>query len=175
MLLIDRIQFLLRDHPMSFCPECGKSVGPSQKFCRNCGASLIEESPAAAPPAPVPGILSCRTCGAVLAPDEKFCGNCGTKTGGAPAAAAPAPVPAPAAPPAYIPPPQPAVAFVAGALVCRACGNPIKPGDKFCSKCLVKVPDNLMAAAPAAQSPPPPVYQAPPPPPSGKLSPFPPP
>jgi hypothetical protein len=38
--------------------------------------------------------------------------------------------------------------------VCRACGNPIKPGDKFCSKCLVKVPDMPAAAPPAYQPPP---------------------
>ena len=188
MLLIERVQFLLRDYPMSFCPECGKNVGPSQKFCRSCGASLTEESPAAAaPPVPPSRGLSCRSCGAPLAPDEKFCGGCGARTGDIPQAPAPvyqapapvyqvpapvyqapAPVyqaPAPvyqAPPPAYQPPPPPPpqyaarapVAPAAGGLVCRACGNPIKPGDKFCSKCLVKVPDN---PAPA------PVYQAPPP------------
>jgi predicted amidophosphoribosyltransferase len=184
---------------MPFCPECGKSVGPSQKFCRNCGASLIEESPdAAAPPAPVPGTLSCRTCGAPLAPDEKFCGSCGTKTGDAPAAAVPAPAPAPAPrqplapapvyqappPPAYQPPPPPppqyaapapapvTAAPAAGSLVCKACGNPIKPGDKFCSKCLVKVPDDF-TPAPAAYQVPPPVYQPPPPPPPQYAAPAP--
>jgi predicted amidophosphoribosyltransferase len=181
---------------MPFCPECGKSVGSSQKFCRSCGASLIEESPAAAaPPAPPAGGLSCRSCGALLAPDEKFCGICGTKAGGAPAPAPAAPAPAPvyqAPPPAYQPPPPPpppvyqapppppqyaapapAAAPSTGGLVCKACGNPIKPGDKFCSKCLVKVPDTPAAAPagyPAPQAayqpppPPPPAYQAPPPP-----------
>ena len=173
---------------MPFCPECGKSVGPSQKFCRNCGASLIEESPAAAaPPAPVPGTLSCRTCGAPLAPDEKFCGSCGTKAGNAPAAAVPVlqpPAPAPvyqAPPPVYQAPPPPppqqyaapapaqsAAAPAAGGLICKACGSPIKPGDKFCSKCLVKVPDNP-AGAPAAYQAPPPAYQAPPPPPAAAV------
>ncbi len=65
---------------MPFCPECGKSVSPTQKFCRNCGASLFEESPAAAA-VPPPAAPLCRSCGAPLAPDEKFCGICGTKTG----------------------------------------------------------------------------------------------
>jgi len=192
---------------MTFCPECGKTVGPSQKFCRSCGASLIEAPPApAAPPAPPSGGQSCRSCGAPLAPDEKFCGICGARTGDVtpvpPAAPAyqpppvyhaPAPVyppPAPAyqaPPPAYQAPPPPAyqappppppvyqappppppqyaapapVAPAAGGLVCRACGNPIRPGEKFCSKCLVKVPDSP-APAPAYQAPPP-AYQAPPP------------
>lgn len=187
---------------MPFCPECGKSVGAAQKFCRSCGASLIEESSApAAPPAPPSGGLSCRACGAPLAPDEKFCGVCGTKTGDAaavaPAAAAapaipvpvhqapppppvyqpppPAPVYQPPAAPAYQPPPPPPPQYAApapaaappapGGLVCKACGNPIKPGDKFCSKCLVKVPDMPAAAPPAYQPPPPaPAFQSPPPP-----------
>jgi predicted amidophosphoribosyltransferase len=181
---------------MTFCPECGKNVGASQKFCRSCGASLIEASPApAAPPAPPSGGLSCRSCGAPLAPDEKFCGSCGARTGEVPPAPAPvyqAPAPAyqapppvyrappppayQAPPPVYQAPPPPAyhqppppqyaapapVAPAAGGLVCRACGTPIRPGDKFCSKCLVKIPDTP-APAPAYQVPPP-AYQAPPPP-----------
>jgi predicted amidophosphoribosyltransferase len=176
---------------MPFCPECGKNVGSSQKFCRSCGASLIEESSAAAAPvAPLSGGLSCRSCGTPLAPDEKFCGNCGARSGDVPPAPAPAvpapapvypapsPAPAPvfqapapvyqAPPPAYQPPPPPPqqytapVATAAVGLLCKACGNPIKPGDKFCSKCLVKVPD-IPAAAPAAFQAPAPVYQAPPP------------
>ncbi|MGB9176357.1 MAG: zinc ribbon domain-containing protein [Methanoregula sp.] len=61
-------------------------------------------------------------------------------------ASAPAAAATPSAP-AYQPPPPPAsrdatpVSPSAGGLVCKACGNPIKPGDKFCSKCLVKVPE----------------------------------
>ena len=180
---------------MPFCPECGKNVGTSQKFCRSCGASLIEESPAAAaPPVPPSGGLTCRTCGAPLAPDEKFCGSCGTKAGDTPAPApaipAPAPVypaPPPSAvvypaaapvyqapapvyqappppPPQYAAPPAPAAAPAPSGLVCKACGNPIKPGDKYCSKCLVKVPATPVPA-PAAYQPPAPAYQAPPPPP----------
>ena len=180
---------------MPFCPECGKNVGSSQKFCRSCGASLIEVSPApAAPPAPPSGGLRCRSCGASLAPDEKFCGSCGARTGDispapAPAYQAPAPVyqsppppvyQAPPPPPVYQQPPPPPpqyaapapVAPAAGGLVCHACGNPIRPGDKFCSKCLVKVPDSpapapvYQAPPPAYQAPPPPVYQQPPPPPA---------
>jgi predicted amidophosphoribosyltransferase len=178
---------------MPFCPECGKNVGSLHKFCRSCGASLIEE-PSSAPPPVAPGSvgMSCRACGTLLAPDEKFCGNCGAKSGdvppaSAPAAPAPSPVytatsPAPApvyskpapvyqAPAqAYQPPPPPPpqytapvpIAPEAGAKVCKACGNPIKPGDKFCSKCLVIIPD-IPVAAPAGYPAPAPVYQAPPP------------
>jgi len=50
-----------------------------------------------------------------------------------------------------------------GGLVCKACGNPIKPGDKFCSKCLVKVPDSPAPAPAAYPAPPQPAYQPPPP------------
>ncbi|OPX64653.1 MULTISPECIES: zinc ribbon domain-containing protein [unclassified Methanoregula] len=175
---------------MPFCPECGKSVGATQKFCRSCGASLAEEppvaasapasAPAAAPAAspPVAGPV-CRSCGASLAPDEKFCGVCGAKAGNA-AVSAPAVAPSPVyqapppPPPVYQPPPpapayqppaqQYAAPFAAPAgLVCKACGNPIKPGDKFCSKCLVKVPE-MPVPAPAPYQPPAPAYQPPPPP-----------
>ena len=184
---------------MPFCPECGKNVGTSQKFCRSCGASLIEESPAAAaPPVPSSGGLTCRTCGAALAPDEKFCGSCGTKgrgcTGPRPCRPAPAPIYQQPRPqvyqaPASGPRPRPPSAAVCRpachgsstaptGLVCKACGNPNKTGDKYCSKCLVKVPSSP-AAAPAAYQPPAaeyqtpapvipspaPVYQQPPPPP----------
>ncbi len=177
---------------MPFCPECGKSVGTSQKFCRSCGASLLEESPAvAAPPAPAPGGLNCRSCGSPLAPDEKFCGICGARAGDtlvavpapAPVQASPAPQPAyqppspapvyqapPPPPPVYQAPPPPPVqqyaapapAPAAAGRVCKACGNPIRPGDKFCSKCLVKVPDSPAPAA--AYQAPPPAYQPPAPP-----------
>jgi predicted amidophosphoribosyltransferase len=162
---------------MPFCPECGKSVASSQKFCRSCGASLIEESSAAAAPmaAPPSGGPICRSCGAMLAPDEKFCGICGAKAGVISPAPAPAPAPVYEPPPAAYaapapvyqvppppPPPQYAAPFAPAPVgrVCKACGNPINPGDKFCSKCLVKVPD-LPVAAPAAYAAPAPVYQAP--------------
>ncbi len=39
---------------------------------------------------------------------------------------------------------------------CRACGTTIHPGDKFCSKCLVLVPDQPPVIIPPDQLPPPP-------------------
>ena len=37
---------------MSFCPNCGCSLEPSSKFCRNCGAAVAEPSIPAVPVAP---------------------------------------------------------------------------------------------------------------------------
>lgn len=117
----------------------------------------MDESPAAGPPAPGTRIPACRTCGLPLTPHEKFCGNCGTRAGDAPAASAPATVPAPPS----STPPTPGVVFVAGVLVCRACGNPIKPGDRFCARCLGNVPEDLTAVPAASRILPPPAYQTP--------------
>lgn len=189
---------------MVFCPECGKPVATRAKFCRNCGASQIEETqevPVVAPApaaAPAPEKILCKFCNSPLAPDEKFCGNCGARAGGptppspaaAPAAVPVPPAPAPAsacpscgtpyapgtrfcgscgaaigqatatpasvpvtAPPASHPTSAPAPGSVR---LCTACGNPIKPGEKYCSQCLVMVKDNApaapVAAAPAAST-----------------------
>jgi RNA polymerase subunit RPABC4/transcription elongation factor Spt4 len=41
----------------------------------------------------------------------------------------------------------------AGVRTCKACGNIIKPGDKYCSKCLVIVRDNQPPAAAPVRSP----------------------
>ena len=160
---------------MTFCPECGKPVAPKAKFCRNCGASQLDEAlsatvsepvatPLAAPPVPSPtpapvipaqppappappqvvtppvSQFTCNSCGSPLSPSEKFCGVCGARAGpiatvlSAPAPAAPVSVPpAPAAP---------AMGQPSGARTCSACGNVIKPGDKYCSKCLAIVREN---------------------------------
>ena len=79
--------------------------------------------------------------------------------GPAPAAQAPAPAsPAPAAAPAPAPGAAPAVT---GTRVCKACGNPISPGDKYCSKCLVMVKDETTVAGPVPAAAPPAAAPAP--------------
>ena len=174
---------------MPFCPECGKPVSPNAKFCRNCGASQLDDasfsgapepvvvpfaerfpypSPSPAPVIPVqpaqapllPHItvqpvapLLCMSCGSPLTPSEKFCGICGTRAG---QAIPPAPSPAT---PVYITPASvpPVMGQTPSLRTCKACGNMIRPGDKYCSKCLVIVRDNPPQAA---------TYQAPVPAPS---------
>ena len=229
---------------MTFCPECGKPVAPpSAKFCRNCGASQLEEvqlatmparatSPVSAPaPVPAPEIppqppqsqqappaspqvpaepvvrVLCSSCGSPFGSDEKYCGICGSPAGEHPLTTPPAPgisVPASVsicascgsphaekgrfcgvcgasgssiAPPPPLPHP---LKFTAppsqpsqppGARLCRSCGNPIKPGDKFCSKCLAKVVDDSMIASAPYQAPVPPVSPSPPPPPQSFTTP----
>lgn len=158
---------------MPFCPECGKPVAPNAKFCRNCGASQLDDAPSAAvltpgvipvaapvpspPPANAPVIpdqpqnpplppqgkvrpvapLLCSSCGTPLSPSEKFCGICGARAG---QAVPPAPSPST---PVYITPAPiaPAMGQTPAVRTCTACGNAIKPGDKYCSKCLVIVRD----------------------------------
>jgi hypothetical protein len=103
---------------MTYCPECGKTVAPNAKFCRNCGASQADE--AGGPSAPAiasPDKARCPSCGSPLSPDVKFCGKCGAKK--------PEAIPVPAAVPAS-PAPK---AF------CAACSAPPEPGMKFCGSC----------------------------------------
>jgi predicted amidophosphoribosyltransferase len=217
---------------MTFCPECGKPVVPSTaKFCRNCGASQLEEAQLATMPAPAPVTVPeippqppqspqaplaspqvpaepvvrvlCISCGSPLGPDEKFCGICGSPAGGPPLPAplpvisVPAPVSvcaacgspvaekgrfcgvcgasvnsivssSPLSPPLkFTSPPAQHPSPPSGVRLCRSCGNQIKPGDKFCSKCLAKVVDDSVSAselhqvpAPLVSSPPPQPFTA---------------
>ncbi len=186
---------------MTFCPECGKPVAAKAKFCRNCGASQLDDAlsvdvpvtapvvapvtapppvpvsapvqappvqPPRAPPAP-PQVTAqpvvqtlCSSCQSPLSPSEKFCGICGARAGQSaptptsPAAPVFAPIPAPAAVPAPQPAgsPMPVMGSPSGVRTCNSCGNMIKPGDKYCSKCLAIVRDNPpQAASPAATVP----------------------
>lgn len=124
---------------MPYCPECGKSVAAKAKFCRNCGASQVEDADVPSTPMVRPSeMVLCRSCGSPLAPDEKFCGNCGAKTSDAPPA------------PAVSPPPAPA---------CPSCGAPIDPAVKFCGSCGAATAKPSPAPAQAPVSPP---VQAPP-------------
>ncbi len=46
------------------CPRCGTSVVHGQKFCGDCGLSLL---------------LYCPACGVAVMSQSKFCGTCGTR------------------------------------------------------------------------------------------------
>jgi class 3 adenylate cyclase/tetratricopeptide (TPR) repeat protein len=50
------------------CPACGHENEGDQRFCTNCGTSLLQ---------------ACPTCSATNLPGAKFCGNCGNALGGA--------------------------------------------------------------------------------------------
>ena len=52
------------------CAKCGTVAAPGNKFCPECGYSLIPESPKQ---------KTCSNCGEVLASNVKFCVNCGSK------------------------------------------------------------------------------------------------
>ncbi|MEI7649997.1 MAG: zinc-ribbon domain-containing protein [Methanomicrobiales archaeon] len=117
--------------------------------------------PRQVPPQPAiqPVVQSvCSSCGSPLSPSEKFCGICGSRAGQIAPAAPPAPsfatpVYAPAPAPSQFQPAAPVMGESAGVRTCTACGNIIKPGDKYCSKCLVMVRDNQPPAAATVRSP----------------------
>src|SRR5919106_1576354 len=50
------------------CPACGHENDGDQRFCTNCGTSLLQ---------------ACPTCSATNLPGAKFCGNCGNTLTGA--------------------------------------------------------------------------------------------
>jgi class 3 adenylate cyclase/tetratricopeptide (TPR) repeat protein len=51
------------------CPACGHENDADQRFCTNCGTSLLQ---------------TCPNCSATNLPGAKFCGNCGNALAGAP-------------------------------------------------------------------------------------------
>ncbi len=169
---------------MPFCPECGKQVGPTAKFCRNCGASQLEKSPSNIPAAVQPLVTqTCASCGNPLGPDEKTtCDTCRLKADelqspslapSTPISPSPPITESPSPRPPYTPPPASYSPPPLGTRLSRSCGYVISPGDKFCGKCLAKVEDfpiNVPApdhtpASLVSPPPPPPITEAPPPPP----------
>lgn len=48
------------------CPECGAALKPGAKFCRRCGAKLLEKA-------------YCVECGSEIDAGAKFCPECGAK------------------------------------------------------------------------------------------------
>ena len=138
------------------CRSCGAIGAPGEKFCGNCGATLSGEAPVVPEiPVPPPSPRTCPACGAAMSPEMKFCGECGASI-----TAKPVPVIPTVSSPLPAPPPAPnaeQLPLEAGRS-CRSCGNPIMPGEKFCSKCCAIVKDEpVPAAVPVAVSPPPPV------------------
>jgi RNA polymerase subunit RPABC4/transcription elongation factor Spt4 len=125
---------------MPFCPECGKQVSPTAKFCRNCGASQLEESPNIPATVQPPGPPSV---------PEGTRATSAEKTGEL-QPQAPSAVPTVSSPPSpvtevpplpNIPSPSAQTPPPSGTRLCRSCGYVINPGDKFCGKCLAKVED----------------------------------
>ncbi len=134
---------------MSYCPECGKQVAPTAKFCRNCGASQLEESPSNTPQAAVPEVShACVSPGA---------GEREIKPLVTPAATPASPLTPPAAPAPVLSP----------LISCPVCGMPLNPGTRFCGGCGTPVkgdfiPDSPAPAAIISSPPPPPKYSPPP-------------
>jgi predicted nucleic acid-binding Zn ribbon protein len=151
------------------CSSCGSPLSPSEKFCGICGARAGQVVPPAPSPstpvylAPAPiapavpvspaigqnsGVRTCTACGNVIKPGDKYCSKCLVIVrNNQPPATASAPVAAP------VPSPAPVIGRPAEVRTCKACGNMIKPGDKYCSKCLAIVRDNPTQVATPIRTP----------------------
>src|SRR3982751_1931795 len=86
------------------CSKCAHETG-SERFCRNCGASVdaVVSQPATA----------CPACGAGVQPGAKFCANCAAPLGSAA---------------------RPAQAATSQE-ICVNCGTENKAETKFCRSC----------------------------------------
>jgi len=133
--------------PTARCPHCGAELAPEAKFCAGCGQSVgaapvPPPAPTAPPPAataPPPAAPRCPSCGGEMVAGTVFCPHCGHSIAG-PAATQPMPVPPPAPqaaapPPAPTAAPSPMVPMAGAAGSCPRCGQPLKPGIRFCGSC----------------------------------------
>jgi pSer/pThr/pTyr-binding forkhead associated (FHA) protein/ribosomal protein L40E len=66
-----------RAAPSHACSRCGAESEPGMRFCRECGASLVQ-APLAAAPSVVSASATCARCGHEREPDAAFCRHCGT-------------------------------------------------------------------------------------------------
>ncbi len=89
------------------CPECGTMSDEGQKFCKNCGKRLIENSPFEET------TKKCPFCGGTLKVDQKFCVHCGKNLNEK-----------------QEPPIQPD-----NTKKCAKCGGILKKEQKFCVHC----------------------------------------
>jgi hypothetical protein len=129
---------------MKFCPQCGTTLIPGDRFCQECGFDLsaVEsaeiQSPEGEITAPEPAeIPVCQQCGKKLVPGDRFCEECGFDTAIVKShepvietmAATPLPpVPEPEPVPEETPPTE-------ASLFCPQCGKPMITGDRFCQEC----------------------------------------
>jgi serine/threonine protein phosphatase PrpC len=59
------------------CPGCGTSVGPEDRFCENCGQSLLVQRTPLGGPVLKPAGDACVACGGENIGDEGVCEDCG--------------------------------------------------------------------------------------------------
>lgn len=147
---------------MITCPSCGAQNDPGNRFCDQCGTRLDAPAPAAAPVAapdqPTLAAPVCPNCGATVLPGEAFCDNCGANLSAlstTPAAAPAVPTAPPASAAADAPTvlATPTVSTASGApgeVVCRVCGQPNLPGERFCDNCGADLQAPAATTAPAA-------------------------
>ncbi len=70
---MDEVEKKLSEPVENNCPNCGKVMESTAKFCSECGTKLTDEIVSPAVQEKI-----CKKCGKYLKPDAQFCGRCGS-------------------------------------------------------------------------------------------------
>ncbi|MFC1999519.1 zinc ribbon domain-containing protein [Chloroflexota bacterium] len=90
------------------CAKCQAPLSPGVKFCKQCGAAVVEKEVAPVSEAAT-ATVNCPNCQAPISAGSKFCAQCGKLVAQEQVPSSPA--------------------------TCPQCGRPLKPGAKFCAGC----------------------------------------
>ena len=61
----------------SFCPTCGQTFQPGDRFCVRCGGTLSQPQADPASAESLRHSLVCPSCGATIREGDQFCAKCG--------------------------------------------------------------------------------------------------